>query len=97
VIDVALFNINYQAVAFKQLLTISAPTTAAGQGSTATRSSAARVGYQNSPEVEQPVAFTVNAYPNPFAEKFALNIGSEVAGDVALTVVDGKGRTVTRR
>ncbi|MBD0255972.1 MAG: T9SS type A sorting domain-containing protein, partial [Cytophagales bacterium] len=46
---------------------------------------------------EAPVAFTVNAYPNPFAEKFYLNIGSEVTGDVALTVVDGKGRTVTRQ
>jgi hypothetical protein len=46
---------------------------------------------------EAPAAFTVNAYPNPFAEKFYLNIGSEVTGDVALTVVDGKGRTVTRQ
>ncbi len=42
-------------------------------------------------------AFTVDAYPNPFASTFYLNIGSEVTGDVALTVVDGKGRTVTRR
>ncbi len=46
---------------------------------------------------EAPAAFTVNAYPNPFANKFYLNIGSEVTGDVALTVVDGKGRTVTRQ
>jgi hypothetical protein len=42
-------------------------------------------------------AFTVNAYPNPFADKFYLNIGSEITGDVALTVVDGKGRNVTRQ
>jgi hypothetical protein len=46
---------------------------------------------------EAPAAFTVNPYPNPFAEKFYLSIGSEVTGDVALTVVDGKGRTVTRQ
>jgi hypothetical protein len=46
---------------------------------------------------ETSTAFTVNAYPNPFADKFYLNIGSEVTGDVALTVVDGKGRTLTRQ
>jgi hypothetical protein len=101
VVDVALFNINYQAVAFKQLLTISAPTvaasTAAGQNSTPVRTGAARVASETRPENEQPAALRLNAYPNPFANKFTLNIGSEVAGDVAITVVDGKGRSVTRR
>ncbi len=42
-------------------------------------------------------AFTVNAYPNPFADKFYLSISREVTGDVAITVADGKGRTVTRQ
>jgi hypothetical protein len=46
---------------------------------------------------DAPAAFMVNAYPNPFADRFYLNIGSEVTGDVALTVADGKGRTVTRQ
>jgi hypothetical protein len=95
-IDVALFNNNYQAVALRQMLTVSAPTTAATQ-STATRTSAARVGAETSPEAGQPAAFRLNAYPNPFADKITLNIGSEVAGDVAITVVDGKGRGVTRQ
>jgi translation initiation factor 2 alpha subunit (eIF-2alpha) len=39
----------------------------------------------------------VNAYPNPFADKVTLSIGSEITGDVAITVVDGKGRSVTRQ
>jgi hypothetical protein len=42
-------------------------------------------------------SFTVNAYPNPFADKVNLSIGSDVTGDVAITVVDGKGRTITRQ
>jgi hypothetical protein len=97
-VDVALNNINYQAVALSQKLTISAPTTAAtGQGSAAARTSAARVATTTSPAAEQPATFSLNAYPNPFAGKFTLSIGSEVAGDVAITVMDGKGRSVTRQ
>jgi hypothetical protein len=61
-------------------------TTATGRESAAAAQSA-----------ETTTAFTVNAYPNPFADKFTLSIGSEVTGDVAITVVDGKGRTVTRQ
>jgi hypothetical protein len=47
--------------------------------------------------VEAPAAFAVRAYPSPFADAFTLHIGSAVTGDVAITVTDGKGRTVTRR
>ncbi len=108
VVDVALFNTNYQAVAAKQLLTISAPTaaasptataptTAAGQGIAPVRTSAARVASETRPEGEQPAALRLNAYPNPFANKFTLHIGNQAAGEVAITVVDGKGRSVTRR
>jgi hypothetical protein len=61
-------------------------TTATGRESAAAAQSA-----------ETTTAFTVNAYPNPFADKVTLSIGSEVTGDVAITVVDGKGRTVTRQ
>jgi|GEM_PF-2642127 len=61
-------------------------TTATGRESAAAAQSA-----------ETTTAFTVTAYPNPFADKVTLSIGSEVTGDVAIAVVDGKGRTVTRQ
>jgi hypothetical protein len=61
---------------------------------TATARTSAEAAVQSA---ETTTSFTVNAYPNPFADKVTLSIGSEVTGDVALTVVDGKGRTVTRQ
>jgi hypothetical protein len=54
-------------------------------------------GRQGAEAAQAPAAFTVNAYPNPFADKLYLSIGSEITGDVSLTVVDGKGRSVTRQ
>jgi hypothetical protein len=57
----------------------------------------ARQSVAGAQSAETTTAFTVNAYPNPFADKVTLSIGSEVTGDVAITVVDGKGRTITRQ
>jgi hypothetical protein len=74
------------AVRVRSSASIATTTTAAGRESAAAAQSA-----------EAPVSFTVNAYPNPFADKVTLSIGSEVTGDVAITVVDGKGRTITRQ
>jgi hypothetical protein len=46
---------------------------------------------------EAPVSFGLKAYPNPFQNTFTLSIGADVAGEVAVTVVDGKGRSVSRQ
>jgi hypothetical protein len=46
---------------------------------------------------EAPVSFGLKAYPNPFTDRFTLSIGGDVAGEVAVTVVDGRGRSVSRQ
>jgi hypothetical protein len=62
-----------------------------------TTTATARQSVAAAQSAETTAAFTVNAYPNPFADKVNVSISSEITGDVAITVVDGKGRTVTRQ
>jgi hypothetical protein len=83
-VDVSLNNPNYQATPLRRTLSIVAAANVA---------SASRRATATQPD-EAPALFNLNTYPNPFADKFTLTIGSEVTGGVAIEVVDGKGRSV---